>query len=545
MSLAQPVWTLFSRRTFSSLAYWLSALGFNLRDKTASNRFYLLYFVFFWLCWVVVMFAFLGSAIAPFLRSLSPGQPAAAVIALLVYGFGLWEAYWLFTAGKMSPFVFPEEDAYLLCQTPVNRSLVALAWFTQGWFPNALPVAAFAGVLSFAIVESSITGPIILPTILVYFRHSLLAILLVLPLQLALQALAWSFGAWRLQFRSPSFWFRLAPIPVLLWLGLDRWGSYAYQNPVGAFLLPLRQPLLAAFDRQSPGEWVVAMILCLLAAGLSLALLAATSRKMSLSLAAQETTRYAAIRTARLMMQFELAESLSGRQRRTASRPGHLISRSASTNILIGKDLQQFLRSISPLVLISWASLFAVSFGLFFPGNWAIQGFSLLYWVITLGTLATRRFRSDLARWWLLRSLPMGGGQVLVGELAAGVTLGVVAGWLALLFQVQLPNTFRVLAFFCLPLAAASVALAAANDILRRSKARTLMSPSIGEENVPSLNLWGIVQAFVSAAIPLGMLSWSFLTNNLATWGIVTLPVAAMIAYLNAQTAFGALDGIE
>ena len=266
---------------------------------------------------------------------------------------------------------------------------------------------------------------------------------------------------------------------------------------------------------------------------------------MSLSRAAQETTAYAAIQTARMLMQFELADSLSARQRHVATPPSHLLTRSSFFNILTGKDLQQIIRSFTVLIVINWLLLIPLSLSIFIPGNLAIQGFSILVWVITFAGLATRRLRSDLARWWIVKSLPLSTGRILLGELFLACSIAVSVGWVGLIFLFFLSVEYRLMAFLCLPFIVASVALSAANDIFRRSKARTLMSPSIGEENVPTVNLWGIVQGFISAAVPLASLTWTFINPDQVAWQYFALPIAISIAAINAQTAISAYEDIK
>ena len=74
----QPIWTLYSRRIFSRLAYWLSALGYNLRDRSLNNRLYLIYFIAFWAVWAGVVFALMAATLADWLVLL-PYSPAGIV----------------------------------------------------------------------------------------------------------------------------------------------------------------------------------------------------------------------------------------------------------------------------------------------------------------------------------------------------------------------------------------------------------------------------------------------------------------------------------
>ena len=129
--MTHPVWTLYIRRFGQRLGYWLSALGLNWRDSSTSNRLYMLYFFAFWAVWAVAVFALLGgwiAAILGLLRAAAPPQIALGLAEISLVGWGL---YSLWRASRRSPFVFTEEDAHLVCQTPVNRPGVALALFLQ------------------------------------------------------------------------------------------------------------------------------------------------------------------------------------------------------------------------------------------------------------------------------------------------------------------------------------------------------------------------------------------------------------------------------
>ncbi len=214
-----PVWILFRRRTFSRLAYWCLVLGFDARDRSLSNRFYFVYFVLFWLAWLVAVFALLGYNLAGFFVTLGVASPPGLVILLGAWAFAAWGLIQFNQASIRSPFVFSEPDAALVCQAPVSRRTVGIAWFLMDWFGTILPFAAAAVMLSFALTEIALPHATGLPDLLAYFAAALRALSVVLPLQVGMQAALWGLGAWRLRRdRAPgrSRWIRLVVLTVAL-----------------------------------------------------------------------------------------------------------------------------------------------------------------------------------------------------------------------------------------------------------------------------------------------------------------------------------------
>ena len=130
--MMQPIWTLYSRRIFSRLAYWLSALGYNARDRSLNNKLYLVYFILFWAVWIGAVFAMLAETLAGGLVLIpyAPEKIAATLGELSLAGWGfvlLWQVT------RRSPFVFTEEDSTLVCQTPADRRGIGLALLLQSW----------------------------------------------------------------------------------------------------------------------------------------------------------------------------------------------------------------------------------------------------------------------------------------------------------------------------------------------------------------------------------------------------------------------------
>ncbi len=527
---------LYRRRLVTRLAYWLSALGYNLRDRSASNRMYLAYFVFFWLVWVVAVFALLGQTLAEWLVRL-PIEPAPWSVNLVLIGLAAWALLELWNAARRSPFVFTEEDAFLICQTPVNRRRVGLALYFSYFAGALLPFAAGAVVLAFALAEIQV-GHERAGFLIQYVVNSLRALSIVLALQAALLAAAWGVGALRLRGKQQP-WLRPAVLGLVALLAAAWAADQRLPGLWQAVCSPLFFPLQAAFGVGGI-NWAAGLALSLLLLAGGLAFLAVVSPAINLSQAAQETSRGAAVQQARRYSNFDLAETILLRQRLGGAHAPSGLLRWPGAWALLQKDLLQSWRAFVPGQVLPWLWLFALSVGMFWPLGWLVQLVLAGIWAVTLGGLASHRLRSDLARWWVLRSLPLSAAGLLWAELCQPVCLAVVLGWGALRL-IGVPLAGGLFAAALLPFLAASAALAGAYDILRRSQGRALMSPSIAEENVPQVNIWGAVQGVASVLAPLGLMAWANMAGGLvAGLAWAALPLAVSIAWLNLRSATSA-----
>jgi hypothetical protein len=405
----------------------------------------------------------------------------------------------------------------------------------MGWFGTVLPFAAAAVVLAFALTEAALphaAGFIDLPA---YLAAGGRALAIVVPLQAGLQAGLWGLGALRLRRdRRPGRlpWLRLAVPPASLLL------LAAFYLPGGptAVLAPLAFPLQAAFDAGLPASaWLLRAGASLLVPALGFAGLLAWSGRMHLGRAAQETRLLSAVRLARSLMNNELAGALQRRSRMKASRtPSRLPMRSGAWT-LAWKDLVQSQRSLRAGQVLRWAWVFLLGLGIFLAPGWPVQAIVGAAWAVSLGGLATGRLRGDLARWWLLRSLPLRMDGLLLAELGPACGLGLLLGWLALALA-RPPAPFAWLAAALLPLLVASAALGTARDILDHARARVLMTPALGEENVPGQDIQGVLIVLAAVGLPLGLLVWGGAHPDGLAWGLLSLPTAALITVVLFQS---------
>ncbi len=196
--------------------------------------------------------------------------------------------------------------------------------------------------------------------------------------------------------------------------------------------------------------------------------------------------------------------------------------------MLAWKDLVQSWRSLRLSQVLRWAWVFSLGLGIFLAGGWLVKVILGGIWAVSLGALATDRLRSDLARWWLLRSLPLSTSAMVLAQLGPACCLGLLLGWLALALAAP-PWPFVGLAAALLPFLVASAALGTASDILEHARSRLLLTPAQGEENVPRQDILGVLTVLVSVGVPLALLVWGGALAGGLAWGLLSLPAAALI----------------
>ncbi|MFN2197798.1 MAG: hypothetical protein ACK2UW_16885 [Anaerolineales bacterium] len=527
-----PVWLIFRRRTISRVVYVLRLLGIDLRDRSSANRLYIFYFVVFWLVWVVAGFSLLGSTAAGFfelLPGISPAGTAAIIGAFLLAAWGLYEL-WRVTA--RSPFVFGEADAYLLCQAPVRRRRVGLAWFLMDWFVTVLPFAAVAVLFSFALLDLALADVVSFLSLPVYFAASLRALVVVLPLQMGLQSGLYGLGAMRLRRdRPPNSWSWLRVVALLLAFGL----LAAFFFPVwrAVILAPLLLPLQAAFGgAYLPAAWLARAVVAWLILCGGLLVLLTWSHRMHLGRAAQETRLESALRQARSTMDFELAGTLQRQEKMKITRSPSRLPVRGGVWMLVWKNLVQSSRTLRVSQLLRWGFVFLFFSAAWLSSGWVVQLIMGILWAVSLGSLATEPLRRDLARWWLLRSLPFQNDRMLAALLVPPWGTGVLSGWLALIL-IRPVNGWLIAAL--LPFLAACAVLGTAYSILEHAQARLLMTPAWAEENVPRQDVQGVITILITVGLPLAMLLWDLSQPGVLFWGLLTLPAAILITTILSQ----------
>ncbi len=526
-----PVWLLFRRRSFSRLSYWCLVLGYDFRDRSLTNRFYFVYFILFWLAWAVAVFALLGHTLAGFFVTLSAAPPTGTLILLGAWAFALWGLDQFSQVTGRSPFVFSEPDAFLLCQSPLDRRSVGAAWFLLDWFVTMLPFAAVSVLFSFTLADYALPVAFNILDLLGYFSSSLRTLAIVLPLQMGLQSALWGLGAWRLRRDRPPqrlTWLRL----LVLLPGLVLLASLFLPRTLNVVLSPLTFFLQAAFDASLAPSTLFARIgVDLLVLLLGMTVLLFWSARIHLGRAAEETRLISSIRQNRSNLNFEGAAVLKRQSRMKITRPPSRLPARSGPWMLVWKDLLQSGRSLRFSQVLRWGWVFLLGLGIFLAPGWLVKVVIGGVWAVSLGTLTTDRLRTDLARWWLLRSLPLRTSALVTALLGPSCLLGILLGWIALAIAGP-PALFGWLAAALLPLLVAGAALGSARDILDHARARLLLTPAQAEENVPRQDIQGALTVLLAVGIPLTLLVWGGALSGGLFFALLSLPVAAMAAVL-------------
>jgi len=270
----------------------------------------------------------------------------------------------------------------------------------------------------------------------------------------------------------------------------------------------------------------------------------AASGRMSLGKAAVETTHVATIGMARSYGQFELVDTILMRRRLGTTHDASRLLRGRGRLILLRKAVLQSLRTLRLRGAANVIWVFGLSVAMFRTSNLALQLVVAGVWTVVMGGFLTSRFRNDLAHWWLWRGLPLRAVNLFSEELAFAWGTAVLLGWIALLVS-DMPWPAVLAGAVMVPLLAGSVAMAASADILRRARSRVLMSPSLADENVPRPGVGGVILALVSVLIPYATLVWAASVPGGAVLGLVAIPTALAVVWLNGRALLAAYQRME
>jgi hypothetical protein len=543
---SSPIWMLYRRRIASQISYWLVVLGYNVRDRSITNRIYLVYFCGFWLIWLLAMFFLIGYSLAGLQDSISDISLSQLSLSGYTYLMAAWGIIQLWRVTRRSPFAFSEDDAFLLCRTPVNRRELGMVSFLLEWVKTSLPFAAVAISISFALAELHPLQSLLIFRFMGTVGAALRSLGIILPLQMAIQAFIWSLGAIRLQrdrskvYQKP-FWLKLLSPLFLFLLAV----SVFFPSLNRLLLQPLTFPLEAALGIGISGNsWTVGFGVSLLYLLVGILAFFFMSGKIHLGQAAEETRLSVAVRQARVFFSFDLADALQQRERQVATHKPARFPARPGIWVLVWKDVVQSFRSMRTGLLLKWVVLFGMNLAMVFSTSWGLQLLAGSFWAINMGNLASQRLRNDLARWWIMRSLPFSGAGILKAEIGLSSLVGILISWLALAICSR-PILVCILTGATFIFMAINSALATAQDILRRSETRILLSPSLGEENVPQQSVEGIIRTVILNLIPLGGLVWSLADPKQVFPALAALAVAGVITLFSLHNVPSAYKWIE
>ena len=531
----RAAWMVRSRQMESRFAFWLAALGYNRNDRSLQHRIYLIYALVFMAIWVFAVFTLFAGSGKLLLKMLNPASPAAAAADIATKITLAWLVFTLVKVSRRSPLVFSEEDANLICQTPVSRQAVALAWFPADWLEGALPFWAGMITLGFSLAELGLKGQVSFLDVPSYVLTGLRALGEFLPVHLGLLAALWALGTLRLCSKGEAPWLRWAA-----WAGAAVIVIAALKTgPWQVILLPVSFPMQAAFHLAPASAGLAVGIVIAL---LGLLALWAAAGSVNLSLAAQETAGREAQQAAARVGAFEMAQSLRRREQLGKGRPPSRLPVRPGVWMLPWKDVVQSGQMVDWQEILGWLQVLAAALGTALLPAWEARSLAAILWAIFLGQITTRRLRDDLAHWSLLRQLPLDSGNLILADLGLPWALGLALTWLALIPGLVGMGAVGLPVFVLAPVMAAAVILAAAYDVLHQSTVSVLMAGSS-----PTVTGRGAIIGLLFAAAPLGLLYWLGTQGTLDV--SVALPLAIGAGVLTAWIAWllavNALQNIE
>ena len=525
--MISAVWLVRSHQIAGDLRYWLTYIGYDKRDHSLSHKIYLAYATVFFSIWAFATLALMATFVGGVLTALAAGlgsvptagnvqvtgaqlaQAAAGVLALALLG------WWLFTgfkAGRSSPMTFTEDDAALICQTPVSRPAVALLWMLGGWIRQAPVFWGLSVALAFALQDAALGSAVGVEHTPRYVLAGLRVLTIVIPVQWGLMALAWAWGVLRLERDRVRRWWWLGPVVLglalvllLVYTGAGLLGGL-FHGAAGIALAPLVFPTAAGYGFSIlGGSGGTAVWLPGLLAGLGWGLvgslaLGLAARGLNLGRAAQESTGRAASEAAAQAGNIQAAAEIALRQRLGTGHPPTRLAGWPGGLALVWKSLLSWQRQGGWRLAGPLAVIFVATVGMLLAPDWGTRAWGLLAWMVAVEQLTAGPLVNDLRMWPLFRGLPVATRRALLGELALPWALVLLTGLLAVGFSTALgPGLMSALsgainvasasgaklslgtglpawAGLLLPGAALSCGLAGAVDVLRSARSSRLLT---------------------------------------------------------------------
>jgi hypothetical protein len=504
---SNAVWMLRKKQVLSSIRYWLSITGYDSRDQSLLMRIYLLYLVAFFSVWVLAVIfllsSFIVNTLAPSIEAL--GVPLSTfTISLVTLLLFLWASYSMYQASKQSPIVFSEDDAYLLCQTPVNRRSVTFAWLSSQWPNSALLILAGTFTLGIALLEfDASTGMKILsPGCLVLSALKPLSV--IIPLHLGLFSAIWVVGVLRLRqdTETVSAMKVVRVIVLILAVGLTVALLESLVAPVSPSLIQrgfllLRFPMEAAFFQD---RWSLGLTISFGFMAANLALLWLTSDGLNLNLAAQETRRSQARVSAMKMGDFDRAREISDLDHLgTMHTPSKVLTLHPPW-LLIWKDGVQSMRNLTASRFWPWMLLLLITIPLALRLNGSDLLGMAIYWTLLVGQRTTGKLRDELGYWWLVGSLPLPAKRIILQNIVLPVSGVVSITWIAMWVGDLIGLSPSPILVCAVPFTVVGISFSAAYDLLRHANVSLLMD---GQR--PNFGPLGLVLALLCLAVPFGL----------------------------------------
>ncbi len=523
-----------SKQEESELGYWLSFVAYDQSDRSFLNRLYLFYLLIFFVVWFFVVLVFFAKYSGMILSFVNPSNSKYAAVMIELIILAGWNIYQMVQCSKCSPVVFSEQDATLICQTPVSRRQLVLRWIWMPWIKSAIPFWFVAIMLGFSIAENNYSGAIAANKILEYAGFGLNAMICLLPIHLSFFVFQWVVGVFRLQKSTRRNWVGIPAIILgLLLLIMVILSGFSSPSIIKNIIAPLENLLTAGFTGAFDST---ALLIGTVFALLTLVLLFYISGGFNLSRATQESSEINSINNAARYGFTDIVEQRRLQNQLGAGHTTAYIPTVKGSAILIWRNLTQAIRSFRWKTLVPWITICSIMMGLpILPTFWS-RLLALLILVFQISPLTSVRLRSDLSCWMILQQLPINKKKILLADLGLSLPILLFFSIAGLGLSTLITHTFPLGMMLLLPGMLASIACGAAFDILRRSKADLLITG-----NAPSVGTQGFLLGLIGIYIPL------FIESSVP--GIIgnlfSVAISLLIAWLFFQMALRAFRNIN
>ncbi len=511
----RAVWLVLSRRIAGQFAFLLVIAGHNPRkDRSINDRLYLIYIIVFFSIWVFSVLTLFASWAVKLLTMLSQQNPAQTAVNVMLLALGAASAVKLWQAAGTSPLVFSEEDALLLCQTPVSRRAVAIFWFFHRWLISVLPFAILATVAGFAQVEIQANRDLGFLDLPIYVGAGIKALIAMVAAYLLAMGVVWLFGVLRIRTDRD--------IPHYRWIAIAIMAIFAVASQTNSMvfstlLVPWRWVLEAGMGA---GSYVNAMLLTTLLSMVVLGLLWFYAEKLNLSRAAQETAYVQQMQAAVWLGDADALANLRTKRKLGSSHAATKLPIRAGSYALYWRILLRNLRGQPLQNVFNFALVLVVTVIIFMAPDLGSLGLIIAVWVLLLGQRAAIRMRSELKNWWLWTQLPFNLHQEMAWQIFPAAFLLIVV---SLLVMVLLLVNISPILMIILPIAVILIYEAGIFDVIRGVSAHSEM---LLVEAIPGFTIIGMLVGMALLILPF----WFYLQPltirsyiSIGGWGIIEI----------------------
>lgn len=518
-----------SRQEGRELAYWLSFVFFDSKDRSWNNRLYLIYLVLFFGIWWFMALVWFAEAGAFLLTTLSPSNPISLAVALELISLLLWFVVSFIQAARRSPVTFSEEDAFLICQMPLDPRQIVLRWLPMPWVKSLLPFALVALVLGFSVAEATLpSGGTTGQDLLEYARVGSRALLVLAPFHLTVLTLNWAMGIWFMK-RQRQVKALVLPLAYFL-LGMLSFVS-GILAPFGVGLPALAMVtggLRVGFGWETLGPVLLSSGLT---AVVSVLILFFVSTHFSPSLAAQETKEQATLQNLRRYGFVNQAKEIHDQSRLHLDRKSIWLPAWQGGAAMLWKDVLQYCRTLDVSSIFDLLFFVGSAVGLVYLPNLSGRILLIVTWALQASKFSTHRLRQDLTRWITLKQLPVKPQEWILYDLAFACGAILLMSVIGLAAGSALAGRSALGEVLALPGMIASIAGVAAQDIFRNSRTNLLMSgqaPDVSEVGVIIGALCAGIPVLIYGGVPgLAGILIAFLASVLMGWLALSAAVKA------------------